>query len=160
MIYYLIIFLWRKAVFNDKFAERNSGGKACGAYRGRSPAVLSAEALDNLKLARGTLHGKLLGGIFPVVSHRNACFLNNEISGIRVCDEIVGLYEGLGRDEAEELAVTVSAAIAGKIAPYTDGLYLMTPFRRVALMERIIRSIRQSCPSQSTAPCFFRRHGA
>ena len=45
---------------------------------------LGAEALDNLKLARGTLHGKLLGGIFPVVSHRNACFLNNEISGIRV----------------------------------------------------------------------------
>lgn len=114
--------------------------------------VLSAEALENLKLARGTLHGKLLGGIFPVVSHRNACFLNNEISGIRVCDEIVGLYEGLGRDEAEELAVTVSTAIAREIAPYTDGLYLMTPFRRVALMERIIRCIRQSCPAQKAAP--------
>ena len=114
--------------------------------------VLSAEALENLKLARGTLHGKLLGGIFPVVSHRNACFLNNEISGIRVCDEIVGLYDGLERDEAEELAVTVSTAIAREIAPYTDGLYLMTPFRRVALMERIIGSIRQSCPAQTAAP--------
>ena len=114
--------------------------------------VLSAEALENLKLARGTLHGKLLGGIFPVVSHRNACFLNNEISGIRVCDEIVGLYDGLGRDEAEELAVTVSTAIAREIAPYTDGLYLMTPFRRVALMERIIGSIRQSCPAKTAAP--------
>ena len=114
--------------------------------------VLSAEALENLKLARGTLHGRLLGGIFPVVSHRNACFLNNEISGIRVCDEIVGLYDGLERDEAEELAVTVSTAIAREIAPYTDGLYLMTPFRRVALMERIIGSIRQSCPAQTAAP--------
>lgn len=28
--------------------------------------------------------------------------------------------------------------IAGEIAPYTDGLYLMTPFRRVALMTRIL----------------------
>ena len=114
----------------------------------------AAEALENLKRARSTLHGKLLGGIFPVVSHRNACFLNNEISGIRVCDEIVSLYEGLGRDEAEELAVTVSAAIAGEIAPYTDGLYLMTPFRRVALMERIILSIGESSFSVSAASRF------
>lgn len=116
--------------------------------------VLSAEALDNLKRARSTLHGKLLGGIFPVVSHRNACFLNNEISGIRVCDEILSLYEGLERDEAEELAVSVSTAIAGEIAPYTDGLYLMTPFRRVALMERIILSIGESDLSVSAASRF------
>ena len=114
----------------------------------------AAEALENLKRAHSTLHGKLLGGIFPVVSHRNACFLNNEISGIRVCDEILSLYEGLERDEAEELAVTVSAAIAGEIAPYTDGLYLMTPFRRVALMERIILSIGESSFSVSAASRF------
>ena len=104
--------------------------------------VLSAEALENLKLARETLHGRILGGIFPVVSHKNACFLNNEIAGMRVCDEIVALYEGLDRAAAEDLAVTISARIAAEIAPYTDGVYLMTPFRRVALMERIIAEIR------------------
>lgn len=103
--------------------------------------VLSADALENLKQARATLKGKLLGGIFPVVSHRNACFLNNEISGMRVCQEIIDRYEGKDRDEAEALAVTISAAVAKAIAPYTDGYYLMTPFRRVALMERIIREI-------------------
>ncbi|MEM5781331.1 MAG: methylenetetrahydrofolate reductase, partial [Lawsonibacter sp.] len=46
--------------------------------------VLSPEALENLKLARSTLKGKILGGIFPVVSHRNACFLNTDISGMHV----------------------------------------------------------------------------
>jgi hypothetical protein len=79
-----------------------------------------------------------------VVSHRNACFLNNEISGMRVCDEIIHLYEGKDRDAAEALAVTVSTAIAKEIFPYTDGYYLMTPFRRVALMEHIIQNIQQS----------------
>ena len=103
--------------------------------------VHSRQALDNLKLARETLEGKILGGIFPVVSHRNACFLNNEVAGVRVADEIVALYEGKGREEAEDLAVTVSAAIAGEMAPYIDGYYLMTPFRRVSLMTRIIREI-------------------
>ena len=104
--------------------------------------VLSAQALENLKLARQELRGKILGGIFPVVSHRNAMFLNNEISGMRVCDEIVALYEGKERDEAEALAVKISAAIAREIEPYVDGFYLMTPFKRVELMKRILNEIR------------------
>jgi len=104
--------------------------------------VLSAQALENLKLARQELRGKILGGIFPVVSHRNAMFLNNEISGMRVCDEIVALYEGKERSEAEALAVKISAAIAREIEPYVDGFYLMTPFKRVELMKRILNEIR------------------
>lgn len=103
--------------------------------------VLSAQALDNLKLARETLRGKILGGIYPVVSHKNACFLNNEIAGMRIAPEITALYEGRDREEAEELAARISVRIAGEIAPYTDGLYLMTPFRRVALMTRILAQI-------------------
>ena len=104
--------------------------------------VLSQEALDNLKLARSVLKGKLLGGVFPVVSHRNACFLNNEVAGIRVCDEIIALYEGKDRREGEDLAVTISAKVIEAITPYTDGLYLITPFRRVELMRRIIEAIQ------------------
>lgn len=103
--------------------------------------VLSPEALENLRRARDTLSGKLLAGIFPVVSHRNACFLNNEIAGMRVSDEIIARYEGLERDEAEALAVSLSVEIAQRVAPWSDGLYLMTPFRRVALMERILRAL-------------------
>lgn len=105
--------------------------------------VLSREALENLKLARATLKGKILGGVFPVVSHRNARFLNNEISGMRVCDEIVNLYEGKDKEEAEALAVTISAQIAREITPYTDGLYLITPFRRYQLMTRILEEIQR-----------------
>ena len=104
--------------------------------------VLSREALDNLKLAREILHSKILAGIYPVVSHRNACFLNNEIAGMRVCDEIIALYEGKEREEAEDLAVTISAEIARQTAPYSDGVYLMTPFKRVSLMARILKEIR------------------
>ena len=103
--------------------------------------VLSAEALENLKLARRELKGKILGGVFPVVSYRNACFLNNEIAGMRVCSEITELYRDKDRDQAEALAVTISAAIARELEPYTDGLYLMTPFKRVELMRRILEAL-------------------
>ena len=73
--------------------------------------------------------------------------IGTQDSGMRVCDEIIHLYEGKDRDAAEALAVTVSTAIAKEIFPYTDGYYLMTPFRRVALMEHIIQNIQQSCIS-------------
>ena len=104
--------------------------------------VLSQEALDNLKLARETLKGKILGGIYPVVSYQNACFLNNEIAGMRIAGEIAALYQGKERAEAEALAVRISLQIARAIAPYTDGFYLMTPFRRVELVSAILRQIR------------------
>lgn len=116
--------------------------EACGVEGFLTQPVLSKEALKNLALARKTLGGKILGGIFPVVSYKNACFLNNEISGMRVCDEIVALYEGKERREAEDLAVRISVQVAREIAPYTDGIYLMTPFRRVELVKRIIAQIR------------------
>lgn len=103
--------------------------------------VLSREALDNLRLARETLKGKILGGIYPVVSHKNACFLNNEIAGMRIAPEIVALYEGKSREEAEELAINISVRIAGELTSCTDGLYLMTPFRRVTLMTRILERL-------------------
>lgn len=104
--------------------------------------VLSKEALENLKLAHQTLQGKILGGIYPVVSYKNACFLNNEIAGMRIAAEITALYEGKNREDAESLAVKISAAIAKEAAPYTDGLYLMTPFKRAPLMVRILEQIR------------------
>jgi homocysteine S-methyltransferase len=55
-----------------------------------------------------------------------------------VSDEIAARYEGKNREEAEELAVEISTKIIREIMPYTDGLYFMTPFSRVALISRII----------------------
>lgn len=104
--------------------------------------VLTKRALDHLKLARETLDGKILGGIIPVVSHRNALFMNSEVAGITVDPEIIRRYEGLDRQQGEELAVKISLAIAREIAPYVDGFYLMTPFGRTNLMVRIMDAIR------------------
>ena len=115
--------------------------EACGAMGFLTQPVLSPEALENLRRARQVLKGKILGGIYPVVSYKNACFLNNEIAGMRICPEIIERYQGKDRAEAEELAVRISTRIAGEIADCTDGLYLMTPFKRVGLMTRIMKGL-------------------
>lgn len=106
--------------------------------------VLTPEAFENLKRAREELHCFILGGIIPVVSERNARFMDSEINGIRVDPRIIELYAGRSREEGEALAVDISAEIAGKIAPYTDGLYLITPFGRTPLICRIIEKIDAS----------------
>ena len=106
--------------------------------------VLSAQAVENLKKARETLgeRAKILAGILPVVSQRNAIFMENEVNGIHVDDAIIQKFEGLDRAAGEELGLEVSVQVAKAAAPYADGFYLMTPFNRVALMERLIARLR------------------
>ena len=66
------------------------------------------------------------------------------MSGIRVCDEIIDLYRDKDREECEDIALRVSSAIAGEIAPYVDGYYLMTPFQRVGLIAKILQKMREN----------------
>ena len=105
--------------------------------------VLSEEALEHLKLARETLGSKILGGIMPIVSQRNALFMHNEIAGISVDGKIIERYAGLAREEAEDLAVEISVDFARRMRPWVDGYYLVTPFGRTALIARIMDRIRQ-----------------
>ena len=106
--------------------------------------VLSAQAVVNLKKTRETLgeKAKILAGIMPVVSQRNAIFMENEVNGIHVDAEIIERFAGLDRAQGEELGLEVSVKAAQAAAPYADGFYLMTPFNRVALMERLIARLR------------------
>ena len=106
--------------------------------------LLSAQAVENLKKTRETLgeRAKILAGILPVVSQRNAIFMENEVNGIHVDEAIIQKFEGLDRTAGEELGLEISVQAAKAAAPYADGFYLMTPFNRVALMERLIARLR------------------
>ena len=107
--------------------------------------VLSAQAVENLKKSRETLgaDAKILAGIMPVVSQRNAIFMETEINGIHVEDWIIEKFAGLDRAQGEELGLAISLEMAKAALPYADGFYLMTPFNRVALMERLIGRLKQ-----------------
>ena len=107
--------------------------------------VLSAQAVENLKKSREMLgaDAKILAGIMPVVSQRNAIFMENEINGIHVEDWIIEKFAGLDRAQGEELGLAISLEMAKAALPYADGFYLMTPFNRVALMERLIGRLKQ-----------------
>lgn len=104
--------------------------------------VFTEAAKENLKIAKRELNAKILGGIIPVVSYRNANFMNNEISGINVSEEIIEQYKDISKEEASKLAVKISTDIAKDIAPYVDGFYLIMPFKRIDIITEIIDNIK------------------
>ena len=106
--------------------------------------VLSEQAVENLRHTRETLgeRAKILVGIMPVVSQRNAIFMENEVNGIHVAEDIMEAFAGLDREQGEALGLEISLKMAREALPYADGFYLMTPFNRVALMERLIARLK------------------
>ena len=106
--------------------------------------VLSERAKENMRAVRETFpEALILGGIMPVVSERNARYMESEITGIHVEERIIDMYRGLDREQAEELAVRLSLEIARDIEPYIDGYYIITPFSRTTLVARIVKELKK-----------------
>lgn len=99
------------------------------------------ERIADLKERTGA---KIIGGIMPLVSRKNALFIANEMPGMHVPQEVLDCYkEGMSREEYEEVAIRVSVEIARKLTDIVDGYYFMTPFNRVGLICNIIERVRE-----------------
>ncbi|MDO4562804.1 MAG: bifunctional homocysteine S-methyltransferase/methylenetetrahydrofolate reductase [Clostridia bacterium] len=110
-----------------------------------SQPVMSKEALDNLAIAKRELDAKILCGVMPVVSYKNALYMNNEIPGISVCREIMELFLNKNRQECEKIGIRIAVETARAARDYCDGFYVVTPFRRVEMVLQIIREIQNFC---------------
>ena len=96
------------------------------------------EFLKNLKKD----NVKILGGILPIVSYRNAQFLNNELPGVHIPDEYIKRFNmDMSKEEAEEVGIEMAVEIGNKIKPYVDGIYFMTPFNRVTMIMKIMEKM-------------------
>ena len=131
------------AVRFDSELDRAKEKMDCGVSAFLTQPVLSEQAALHLELARDELRGaKLIGGLFPVVSEKNARFLQSEVHGITVDEAVVRAYAGLDRAQGEDMAVRLCREAASRISPFVDGYYIMTPFQRVELVCRVIRATR------------------
>ena len=106
------------------------------------PAI-SRTAVENLKIARKELKSYIMGGVMPIVSYKNALFMNSEASGIRLDDEIIEQYKGLEREEASRLAVEITSDFMRQIADDVDGYYIITPFSRVDIVGELIQLFKR-----------------
>ena len=131
------------AVRFDSELDRAKEKMDCGVSAFLTQPVLSEQAALHLERARDELRGaKLIGGLFPGVSEKNARFLQSEVHGITVDEAVVRAYAGLDRAQGENMAVRLCREAASRISPFVDGYYMMTPFQRVELVCRVIRVTR------------------
>lgn len=105
--------------------------------------VLSDYAVNNLEVARSELKGYIMGGLMPIVSYKNALFMNSETSGFQIDEAIIEKYRNLNREEATNLAISITEDFYDKIRDYVDGIYLITPFSRIDIVTEIIKNYKK-----------------
>ncbi len=104
--------------------------------------IYDDSAIENLINLKSKYDVKILGGILPVVSYKNAQFLNNELSGVNIPPKYLDLFHlEMSREEGEAVGVSMAVEIAKKIKPFVDGFYLLTPFKRVEMITDIYEKI-------------------
>lgn len=106
--------------------------------------IFTEKALENLRLAKFQLNGQILGGVMPIISYKNACFINNEVSGISIPEEIMEEYKDVSKEKAAEIAVAICCEIASKVIKNADGIYLITPLYKVDIICEIIKNIKRN----------------
>ncbi|MDO5145982.1 MAG: bifunctional homocysteine S-methyltransferase/methylenetetrahydrofolate reductase [Eubacteriales bacterium] len=123
----------------EKIADRMKKKMEAGCQYFLSQPVYSEEGLERLSDLRERTGAKILIGIMPLVSRRNALFIKNEMPGIFVPDEVLARYEPeAGRERWEEAAVDISRRIIAEGRDVGAGYYFITPFHRVSLIKRIL----------------------
>lgn len=101
--------------------------------------IFSEEDVKRIAYIKERVDTKILCGIMPFVSYRNANFVKNEIMGIHVPDEVLNRYHpDMEKEEAEHVGAALANEIIEKLSPYADGYYFMLPFNRVSLMDKIV----------------------
>ncbi len=125
----------------DKIVDRMNRKIEAGAAYFLTQPVFSKEDVKRIRYIKDKTDTKILCGIMPLVSYRNACFIKNEITGIYVPDNIVNRYHpDMSREEAENVGAQIAIEMMDLLNPVADGYYFMLPFNRVSLMEKILRA--------------------
>lgn len=103
--------------------------------------VFSKEAADRVRRIKEETGARILCGIMPLISRRNAMFMKNEIAGIAVTDELIARYPENGtREEGEAVGVAIAREVMEYTNDFVDGYYFSFPFNRVYLLESILKN--------------------
>ena len=106
-----------------------------------SQPIFSDQAVENFLRARRELDCRLYAGILPVAGYKNAVFLLNEVSGIEIPDQVIQSLKDKHRQDSAEISIQYSLGILRRVYDAADGIYIMTPLRRVDIVQGLIHEI-------------------
>ena len=119
--------------------ERVKKKIAAGATFFMTQPVFSDEDIERLRIIKKETGARILCGIMPFVSLRNATFMKNEMTGINVTDEVLSRYRAdMTKEEGEQTGIDIAKEIIARTTDFVDGYYFSFPFNRVHMLEKIL----------------------
>ncbi len=101
--------------------------------------VSTKESVERVRRIKEETGARILCGIMPFVSLKNATFMKNEMTGIDVTEEVLSRYrEDMTREEGEQAGVALAKEMMGLTEDFADGYYFSFPFNRVSMLEKIL----------------------
>lgn len=128
----------------DKEVERMKHKIEKGANYFLTQPIYDEKTIEFLSKMKRDKNIKIIGGILPIVSLRNAEFINNELPGVYIPKCYVERFsKDMSKADAEQAGIELAVEIAKKFIDLVDGVYLMTPFNRFEMIAKIIKEIRK-----------------
>lgn len=107
-----------------------------------SQPIFTKEEADHLRKMKEETSARILCGVMPLISQKNALFIKNEMAGMHVTDEIVKRYEGaVSRREGEKQGILLAKDVMKMTEDFADGFYYSIPFNRGYLLEDILEGL-------------------
>ena len=101
--------------------------------------VSTKTSADRVRKIKEETGARILCGIMPFISLRNAMFMKNEMTGIEVTKEVLERYHAdMTKEEGEEAGVSLAKEMIEYTKDFADGYYFSFPFNRVYLLEKIM----------------------
>ena len=101
--------------------------------------ISTKESADRVRRIKEETNARILCGIMPFISLKNAMFMKNEMTGIEVTKEVLSRYHAdMTKEEGEEAGIQLAKEMIKLTEDYADGYYFSFPFNRVYLLEKIL----------------------
>ncbi len=122
--------------------EKKAAG---GALYAMTQPLFSRERVEQMMKKVSHLDILIFPGIFPLISSRNAEFLHNEVPGISVPADLrkkLAAFDQVA--DQRKTALEYTAALVEDIAPFVDGLYLISPLNKWDIVLDFVVQVRQA----------------
>jgi homocysteine S-methyltransferase len=83
----------------------------------------------------------VLVGVLPLYGTRHAAFLNNEVPGVVISNEIQQRLREAG-EKAPQEGVRIALELIEQMQPWAAGIYLMPAFNRYDLAADIVEGLK------------------
>ena len=86
------------------------------------------EDIERIAIIKKETGARILCGIMPLVSFKNASFMKNEMTGINVTDEVLLRYRpDMTKEEGEQAGIDLAVEIINKSIDIVERILLLFP---------------------------------